>query len=286
MAIGHPIPHHDHSHQRRGTMFPGRELPPPIPSVADPSDWSNLAQFSLPDRQPMHYPHVHVHTPSAVPPPPSSDVAHKVWMLNCKHCGNFITNRGMKCVLLLRPDVHLFSSDAMPVNCSVYQINSESPRMRTCECLSQTLCCHGCGAAMGYMIVAPCARCAPGMSFTPANPYSPSPPRNTNGHRFVFHASEVDYEERLYVAGDPDVSRDARSQEVFAAFSHQMQSMPSLHLPKIPRLTPGEILYWHHFTRAGDMMGGVRDDVRARASRGYRFDPVNGGRSSRIMACR
>jgi hypothetical protein len=117
--------------------------------------------------------------PSAFEPP----VAHKVWLLECKHCLTFLTNRGMKvrvvcwharravidgrsspqAVLLLRPHVALFSTDALPVNCSAYsarpppsiecQLNEQQPR--TCECLTQTLCCHGCGTNVGYTIVVP-----------------------------------------------------------------------------------------------------------------------------------
>lgn len=190
----------------------------------------------------------------------------------------------LQCTLFVRPDVQLFSSDAMPVNCSVYEVPSDVPRNRTCECLSQTLCCHGCGAEIGYMIAAPCGRCAPGMSSTPANP---SPARNTNGHRFVFHKSEVDYEERLYVAGDSDVVPDALSQEVYDAECRRLGSTPGAHLPKPPPIIPGEFLFWHHFSRSGQIGSiQVRDDVRARASRGYRVDPVNGGRPNRIVACR
>lgn len=33
--------------------------------------------------------------------------------------------------------------------------SSNQPLPRTCECLTQTLSCHGCGAGIGYMIVAP-----------------------------------------------------------------------------------------------------------------------------------
>ncbi|EIM82625.1 uncharacterized protein STEHIDRAFT_64559 [Stereum hirsutum FP-91666 SS1] len=66
-------------------------------------------------------------------------------------------------VLLLRPHVPLYSTDALPVNCSAYSTSrvallpsrppSDPPR--TCECLTQTLCCHGCGNGVGYMIVIP-----------------------------------------------------------------------------------------------------------------------------------
>ena len=129
--------------------------------------------------------------PAVTPPAP------KVWILDCKSCGTFLTNRGMKvrsktfgsrlrreslaltldidplkAVLLLRPSVSLFSTDALPINCSAYSSNPDSSRAhsssffssnfsrgqspaRTCNCLTQTLCCHGCGSAIGYMIVNP-----------------------------------------------------------------------------------------------------------------------------------
>ncbi|KAF5380378.1 hypothetical protein D9615_004505 [Tricholomella constricta] len=144
--------------------------------------------------------------PSPPPPPP---ISHKVWILDCKSCGTFITNRGMKAVLLLRPNVSLYSSDALPINCSAYTSNPDVLRSRascrpplphfpprTCECLTQTLCCHGCGATIGYMIVIPCARCT--SSITATN-------RATNGHRFVFHSSEITATERHYIAEEPSV---------------------------------------------------------------------------------
>ncbi|KAH9858555.1 hypothetical protein C2E23DRAFT_6824 [Lenzites betulinus] len=172
------------------------------------------------------------------PPPPP--IPHKVWILDCKSCGMFLTNRGMKAVLLLRPNVPLYSTDALPINCSAFSAavdpppppraaasssssrplrssfsgpsdasvttpssgqqpapSPEQPPSRTCECLTQTLCCHGCGNAVGYMIVAPCQRCT--SSITANN-------RATNGHRFVFYSSEITACKRHYVEGEPGVS--------------------------------------------------------------------------------
>ncbi|KAH9940438.1 uncharacterized protein BXZ73DRAFT_88682 [Epithele typhae] len=162
--------------------------------------------------------------------PPPSPLPHKVWILDCKACGTFLTNRGMKAVLLLRPNVPLYSTDALPVNCSAFSTESESPTLaqlpsgpsssppgasihapqsapgipsperspaRTCECLTQTLCCHGCGTAVGYMIVSPCQRCT--SSITVNN-------RATNGHRFVFYSSEITACERHYVKGERGVN--------------------------------------------------------------------------------
>ena len=120
-------------------------------------------------------------------------------------------------VLLLRPNLSLFSSDVLPVNCSPYNSNSDpwsstvhksSISPRTCECLTQSLCCHGCGSTIGYMIIAPvmsmtfssisvikpvilqCSRCTFSLSETN---------RATNGHRFVFQSTEVLGTERRYI---------------------------------------------------------------------------------------
>ncbi|KAJ8592331.1 hypothetical protein M405DRAFT_812897 [Rhizopogon salebrosus TDB-379] len=143
--------------------------------------------------------------PQSVPP---SQPVHKVWILDCKSCGTFLTNRGMKAVLLLRPNVSLFSTDALPVNCSAYTTNPDALRPppcrpsimasppRTCECLTQTLCCHTCGTAVGYMIVIPCSRCT--SSITATN-------RATNGHRFVFHSNEILASERYHIPDEPGV---------------------------------------------------------------------------------
>ncbi|KAH9485055.1 Protein FAM72A [Psilocybe cubensis] len=141
--------------------------------------------------------------PYTVPAP----IAHKVWILDCKSCSSFLTNRGMKAVLLLRPNVSLFSSDAQPTGCSPYSSSTEALRplaahkpsaspSRTCECLTQSLCCHTCGSTVGYMIVVPCTRCTYSIGATN---------RATNGHRFVFHSNEVVGTERHYVQGEPGV---------------------------------------------------------------------------------
>jgi hypothetical protein len=68
-------------------------------------------------------------------------------------------------VLLLRPNITLYSTDALPANCRpVYQQqgigSAQEPAVqRTCDCLTQSLGCNGCGSQIGYMILAPCDRC-------------------------------------------------------------------------------------------------------------------------------
>lgn len=87
--------------------------------------------------------------------------------------------------------------------------------------------------------------------------------RNAIAHRFVFYASEVSYEERLYVAGDPDVIPDA------TPFGRPPEHMAGPQGQQA-RLKPGLIVYWHHLRQRGDLRGVANDD-RSRASRGYSF---------------
>ncbi|OSD01316.1 hypothetical protein PYCCODRAFT_1369755 [Trametes coccinea BRFM310] len=215
-----------------GTVMQGNSTQPPWTRAYPPGGYARVMQV-----QPF----------VAMPPPP---IPHKVWILDCKTCGTFLTNRGMKAVLLLRPNVPLYSTDALPINCSAFSPPSEAPThapsssissststsssgirstrssisgpsgadavqgghnhgqtgggtsperppSRTCECLTQTLCCHGCGNAVGYMIVSPCQRCTG--SITANN-------RSTNGHRFVFYSSEITACERHYVPGERGVT--------------------------------------------------------------------------------
>ncbi|KAF8134580.1 hypothetical protein EV363DRAFT_1562705 [Boletus edulis] len=174
----------------------------PAPSSAV---FSHFALPNTPANWQHHVPLLH-HNP--YPPPQPPQLVHKVWILDCHSCGTFLTNRGMKAVLLLRPNVSLFSTDALPVNCSAYSTNPDALRpppcrphiapsaLRTCECLTQTLCCHTCGTAVGYIIVIPCSRCTSSISATN---------RATNGHRFVFHSSEIIASERHHVPDEPGV---------------------------------------------------------------------------------
>ncbi|EMD37687.1 hypothetical protein CERSUDRAFT_114321 [Gelatoporia subvermispora B] len=208
-------------------------------------------QLVLP-QQPGTYPHFHVQMQR--PPQPPPPVAHKVWILDCKSCGTFLTNRGMRAVLLLRPNVPLFSSDALPINCSASSAGispsssaHRSPTTpsaqnshttpsefqtripgRTCECLTQTLCCHGCGNAVGYMIVVPCYRCTSSIS---ANN------RTTNGHRFVFYSSEISAGERHYVPGEREVlPYKPRPNPTYVDAQRGLQPTPTNLVP--PPLTP------------------------------------------------
>ena len=170
-------PHYDRVYP---PLFTSQFTPPPPSSAM-------FTYFALPQASANWQPHIPFLHHNPYPPPQPPQVVHKVWILDCRSCGTFLTNRGMKAsllpvlegspclktdlnfqaVLLLRPNVSLFSTDALPVNCSAYSTNPDALRPppcrpstavsgpRTCECLTQTLCCHTCGTAVGYMIVIP-----------------------------------------------------------------------------------------------------------------------------------
>ncbi|KAL6307853.1 hypothetical protein BKA93DRAFT_22857 [Sparassis latifolia] len=153
-------------------------------------------------------------------------------------------------VLLLRPNVPLYSTDALPINCSADSAAQDTPSAgsststllpssqsiaaehvpsRSCECLTQTLCCHGCGSSVGYMIVIPCQRCT--SSITASN-------RATNGHRFVFYSSEVTAGERRYITGERGVLVHGvprsyyRPPQVFLPPRHSLVMVPPLYTPR------------------------------------------------------
>ncbi|EIN11779.1 hypothetical protein PUNSTDRAFT_61819, partial [Punctularia strigosozonata HHB-11173 SS5] len=149
-------------------------------------------------------------------------------------------------VLLLRPNVALYSTDALPINCSAYHPSPSTPSSssshgrpaaptkeaapmpRTCDCLTQTLYCHGCGTGVGYMIVVPCARCTQSIG---ANN------RATNGHRFVFHSSEISVCERHYIADEPGVHPAYTPQPAQSSPNPSLASMatsPMMHAPPSP----------------------------------------------------
>jgi len=170
----------------------------------------------------------------------------KVYIVDCATCGAFLSSRGMKAVLLLRPHIALYSTDALPVNCSAHAMcstskirSNEGSSQRTCSCLTQTLLCHGCGSPVGYMIVIPCDMCTSSSS---------ADNRTTNNHRFVFHCGVVRAYERLYLTEEPhsldvlpqleikaDTNLETRPLDLLPVFSMRDPSFrPRVHLPTPP----------------------------------------------------
>ncbi|KAJ8457064.1 hypothetical protein ONZ51_g11754 [Trametes cubensis] len=225
------IPPHWQVHPAHAAQFrDGRQVVPPGSALQGNNQipWSRAYPVS------GGYVRIVPGQPFVAPPPPP--IPHKVWILDCKTCGTFLTNRGMKAVLLLRPNVPLYSTDALPINCSAFSPLPEQPSSTSSHAPSLSVSSTGSsssyvsagasstrssisGPSSGYqpgdpvppsatsperppsrtwyMIVSPCQRCT--SSITANN-------RSTNGHRFVFYSSEITACERHYVPGERGVS--------------------------------------------------------------------------------
>lgn len=91
--------HSNHNPSRAEHIYPNPSIPSSSVHVRQPHDFNvRMPQTIPPTSQGSHHhpswqhaPYVRI--PPLLPPPP---VPHKVWILDCKSCGNFLTNRGMK----------------------------------------------------------------------------------------------------------------------------------------------------------------------------------------------
>lgn len=220
--------------------------------------------------------------PESIPrsaPPPAP--VHRVYVLNCATCDTFLTNRGMRAVLLLKPHIVLFSTDAAPCNAETSwpdETIEEEHVERTCDCLTSSIACHGCGRIVGYHIVAPCTKCTDSVQ---------KHQRSANHHRFVFHHNEVSSKERTYYPGERgvhnpvivsmaqprsrnpspapvpvatrrrvsiyDVEKDLLDSRLAPPVSPpRRQSPPPSQPPTVTLLKAGDVLYWHHLVSGGE----------------------------------
>ncbi|GAA5856904.1 hypothetical protein JCM8547_008455 [Rhodosporidiobolus lusitaniae] len=137
--------------------------------------------------------------PVQAPPPPPPMPVHRVYTLRCSTCDTFLSDRGMRAVLLLKPHIVLFSTDARPCNTDTFwpdSFDEEEHVERTCQCLTSSVNCNGCGRTVGYNIVSPCIKCQQSVQ---------KHSRSANHHRFVFHHNEVVARERSYYPGEKGV---------------------------------------------------------------------------------
>ena len=92
----------NHNPSRTEHIYPNPSIPSSSVQVRQAHDFNVRMPQTIPPGPTMtqsshhhpswqHQPYVRV--PPLMPPPP---VPHKVWILDCKSCGNFLTNRGMK----------------------------------------------------------------------------------------------------------------------------------------------------------------------------------------------
>ncbi|GAA6060834.1 hypothetical protein JCM10212_005252 [Sporobolomyces blumeae] len=271
--------HSDYQRTTRQLMEPyaassnaGRSAQPPYrPSQPSPPEYNSLSP------------------PEPAPRPPPPPPVHRVYVLNCATCDNFLTDRGMRAVLLLKPHIVLFSTDAAPLNAETSwpdETGDEEHVERTCDCLTSSIACHGCGRAVGYHIVAPCSKCTDSVQ---------RHQRSANHHRFVFHHNEVSSRERFYYPGERGVvnpiipsaaiprSREPspvppapistrRRTSIWDTEKEYVEPLPQpvpyFHSsPPPPRRSPcpshqssprgpllqiGDTLYWHHLVSGGE----------------------------------
>ncbi|GAA5927051.1 hypothetical protein JCM1841_001899 [Sporobolomyces salmonicolor] len=245
-----------------------------------------------PSQQPPQYQHFAPSSDARPSPPP----VHRVYVLTCATCDSFLSDRGMRAVLLLKPHIVLFSTDAAPRNSETYWPDEDAEEEqveRTCDCLTSSLACHGCGRTVGYHIVSPCAKCTASVQ---------KHQRSGNHHRYVFHHSEVSSRERTYYPGErgvinPAVPRtnlppsscgvspvstraaaghlalldsekdllEIRLRNPRAGFPSRQdrRSPPPAALTHSTMIKEGDVLYWHHLVAGGERSKPV--DPRTRA---------------------
>ncbi|GAA5973496.1 hypothetical protein JCM11641_006493 [Rhodosporidiobolus odoratus] len=266
----------------------------------------------VPGSQSQAQPQLQMRQPSPPPPAPRPQPAppvHRVYVLRCNSCETFLSDRGMRAVLLLKPHIVLFSTDAMPTNTETYMSSSdesgyeEEQVERTCECLTSSLNCHGCGRTVGYHIVSPCIKC---------NASVQKHQRSANHHRYVFHHNEVRAEERRYYPGekgvlnpvirsgspspsssssssrgsspapiietDKDGNRFSSSSSATAAAARSRRRSPTPHAvsggggrggeERTWLLKMGDTVYWHHLVAGGERCTPVDPRERNYCGRG------------------
>ena len=227
--------------------------------------YSQASLRQQPSSQSRHtHSHSHSHSSSnasANAQSSSKEAQHKVYLLNCKHCGNFLSDRGMKAVLLLKPNITLYSTDIVPSTCGPFFPNSSSfhggmdpmepPVERTCECLTQSLGCYGCGAQVGYNIISPCTRCTSSVM---------KHSRSSNGHRTVLHCGEISVRERRYIPGEPGVRAQSPLQQVQGQVQMQVRASP-------PRQVHADLLHEPRAERSSELFHQLHQLQHSNASR-------------------
>ncbi|GJN92548.1 hypothetical protein Rhopal_005578-T1 [Rhodotorula paludigena] len=317
-VVEHPVPSTSQMRLVPAQMEPFLSQAPraPSPSAAGPSP--TQLQW-LQQSQQMHYhqqqqrlqqaflappPQLHQQAPAPrqPSPPPQPQPVHRVYVLRCATCDTFLSDRGMRAVLLLKPNIVLFSTDAQPCNSETFfpsEYGDDEQVERTCDCLTSSINCHGCGRTVGYHIVSPCNKC---------NASVQKHQRSANHHRYVFHAGEVTARERTYYPSERGVSNPIIVRATSPSSSRGSSPSPTLasrayhesdkeaypyphpshpHFGRLPRdhrsgtrtaealaaataaqqgarklLKRGDTVYWHHLVSGGERVKSV--DPRTR----------------------
>ena len=82
-------PYHDRLHSP--SLQPHMSALPPSSAI--------FSHFALPQAPAYWQPHIPLLQHNPYPPPQPPQLVHKVWILDCRSCGTFLTNRGMKACL-------------------------------------------------------------------------------------------------------------------------------------------------------------------------------------------
>ncbi|GAA5882453.1 hypothetical protein JCM3774_001125 [Rhodotorula dairenensis] len=244
--------------------------------------WTNEQQLLQQSFERYHsHRHELLQLPYPTPPPraaerqpqPTTVPIHRVYILRCATCDTFLSDRGMRAVLLLKPHIILFSTDSPPTNSETFWPDGSALDQveRTCDCLTSSINCHGCGKTVGYNIVSPCSKC---------NASVQKHQRSANHHRFVFHHNEVTARERTYYPGEAGVTNpivslqqlspapsrtptplsqardgDAADKDAPASrFSRARTASPAARARDrgLRLLKPGDTVYWHMLVPGGE----------------------------------
>lgn len=100
----HPDAVYTHAHFDSSGSLPyhDRLYSPSLPPhfTAPPPSSTIFSHFVLPQASANWQPHIPLLHHNPYPPSQPPQLVHKVWILDCRSCGTFITNRGMKASLL------------------------------------------------------------------------------------------------------------------------------------------------------------------------------------------
>ncbi|BGP26535.1 hypothetical protein JCM10295v2_005488 [Rhodotorula toruloides] len=222
---------------------------------ADQVPWTHSQQLAHPRPRNEQYSSREQYLRSTRPQQPATIPVHRVYVLRCATCDIFLSDRGMRAVLLLKPHIVLFSTDAAPANSETFwpdELGEEEHVERTCYEAVLTYCF----VTNPDHIVSPCAKCTASVQ---------KHQRTANHHRYVFHHNEVTACERTYFSGERGVSNP------FVALSSSQTASPSpvrrcrdagdqtaetvssAHARHAERLLKaGDTLYWHLLIPGGE----------------------------------
>ncbi|KAL8589394.1 hypothetical protein ACOMHN_021546 [Nucella lapillus] len=80
-----------------------------------------------------------------------------VYILECRACGEEVSRRAMRAILLADKRIELFSTD-FP-DCNAIGVVPDIFTTAHCYCKIQKIACRCCGSEVGYHVLTPCKKC-------------------------------------------------------------------------------------------------------------------------------